>query len=78
MAKLTRLPEIYTADDFAGDWPTCSAPATHGRKWVLARPLSCQLRGPLAWWRRLRVAYRVFTGELDALRWINQPPKDKP
>lgn len=69
MAKLDRLPEVYVADELLQDWPTRGKV---GVGWCLARPVSYQLRGPLAWWRRFKVAYRVFTGELDALKWSGQ------
>ena len=54
---------IYRADDLAKNWPQVGP---IDGQWVLARPLS----GPF-WWRVV-AAWRVLTGELDALRWTKQ------
>ena len=61
-------PMIYYADDIRkADWPEAE---TSTGAWVLARPLG--YRGgwhPRSIRRRLKVAIRVFKGELDALKW---------
>lgn len=46
-------------------WPA-SAEVARGR-WALARPL-----GMGGFWHRLRLAWGVFTGRYDALRWERQ------
>lgn len=38
-----------------------------GVRWVAHRPIAW---GP--WWRRLTLAWGVFTGKYDALKWIEQ------
>ncbi len=40
-----------------------------GNKRVLARPDNY---GCMFWWERLKVAWKVYKGEYDALKWIGQ------
>ncbi len=59
-------PSIYVADRLR-DWP--AATELKDGRWVYARPLGFQgfcLR------RRWQLAWGVFTGRFDALRWIEQ------
>lgn len=68
---MKQAPQVILADYLAKDWPQCSIPRASGNSvrafWALARPLS--MGGLLT---RLRIAYKVFTGEYDALRWEQQ------
>ncbi len=60
-------PNLILADHLRNhpeDWPEAGLP--DGR-WVAARPLSM---GSLL--TRLKLAWGVFTGKYDALRWIEQ------
>lgn len=62
-----RQPTLILADSLRNEpeyWPEAGLP--DGR-WVVARPETC---GP--WWRRFKLAWMVFTGRYDALRWIDQ------
>ena len=59
------VPNIYTPEILDG-WD-CAA-QVNGR-YVKARPLGWQ---GLSLTRRLKVAWKVFTGEYDALKWTGQ------
>ena len=56
---------IYRADEIR-EW---SADGEIGGKWVCARPINYQFE---SWRSRLRAAWGVLTGRLDALRWYQQ------
>jgi len=68
-------PQLITADSLAkNDWEQTevyteklSKADTKGRYWVLARPYSI---GGIP--KRIRLAWGVFTGKYDALKWIEQ------
>lgn len=59
-----RTPNLISADDLA-KWD-CHAEIEDG-KWVAARPLSY-----IGFLRRLKLAWRVFKGDYDALKWSGQ------
>jgi hypothetical protein len=66
------VPQLISADSLARDWPMkkvrtkeMSHAKTSGWYWVLARPMA--IGGLLT---RARLAWGVFTGRYDALRWI--------
>src|SRR5579862_2180552 len=65
-----RVPSVYTASEIA-TW-TVSEEYEPG-KWRPARPCSFQAESIPSWWdffkMRCRIAWMVFTGECDALRW---------
>ena len=56
---------IYRADEIR-EW---SADGEIGGKWVCARQINYQFE---SWLSRLRAAWGVLTGRLDALRWHQQ------
>ena len=59
---------IYDIEDLLNkDKPQCQAEIDG--IWVQARPVNYQFN---SFWTRLKTAYKVFTGELDALRWHKQ------
>ncbi len=58
-----RTPAVYVADDLR-QWPTSTT--FNDIEWVCARPMSYPGFNLL---HRLCTAWRVFTGEYDALRW---------
>jgi hypothetical protein len=60
-----RLPQIIPAHNLAHEWPCCDV---GDGSWTPARPEPGP--GGLRW--RLTVAWRVFKGEYDALRWRDQ------
>ena len=56
-------PGIYLRD--SGDWPQC---VCNDGRWVIARPVALpSLR------QRIVIAWRVFTGQWDALKWDGEP-----
>lgn len=61
---MKKAPNLYKLEDlrdcFGGGWPTCCI----DNKWVPARPL-----GLYSMKNRLRLAWLVFTGKADALKW---------
>lgn len=59
-------PTLYTADELRR-WQ-CDAGLPDGR-WVAARPMGWP---GLALRLRLRLAWAVFTGRYDAVKWIDQ------
>lgn len=61
---MNQCPQVIFADALADCWP--QAGNQHG--WVLARPLSCG-----GFFTRLELAWRVFTGQYDALAWSDLP-----
>lgn len=76
MAKLVRLPTIHNVDWLLAEGGNCGRGLPDGRL-VAARPISWQTAfsyDPVAIWLRLKVAWRVFIGELDALEWTGDQP----
>lgn len=69
---MKQSPQLIFADDLLDNWcqreiKTTSEHTTSTCRWVLNRPLSC---GNI--FTRLRLAWKVFTGECDALKWNSQ------
>ena len=60
-----RQPQVIYADELTRDWPETEVPM-HG--YVKSRPW------PKSgdWVQRLRLAWAVFTGRMDALQWNKQ------
>lgn len=66
-----RGPQAYFADDLK-NW-SVSTTAQHperGEVWVACRPECASWHETL--WNRLRMAWMVFTGKADVLRWRQQ------
>jgi hypothetical protein len=68
---MKQTPQVIIADSLAKSWPKRSIARASSESvdvfWALARPLS--MGGLLT---RLRLAFKVFTGEYDALKWVQQ------
>ena len=60
---MKQVPQIFTAEELS-KW---NVDAEIDGKWVRARPLSM---GTLV--TRVKIAYKVFIGEYDALKWYKQ------
>lgn len=64
-----RFPNIIPAHNLAREWPqSCRGDGF----WTPARPEPPP--GDLLW--RIRIAWRVFVGDYDALRWSDQQRND--
>lgn len=61
-----RQPDVYSATEIC-IWP--NSIKTDDGRWIPARPEGHSMR-PLSY--RIKTAWRVFTGELDALEWTEQ------
>lgn len=64
---MKQTPQLIRADLLVHDCVKVKMTEAHGDAWVLARPLSC---GGL--FTRIGLAWKVFTGECDALKWYRQ------
>lgn len=61
-----RFPHVIPAHNLAHEWPaTCTADGF----WTPARPEPHTMFEP--WWR-IKIAWYVFIGKYDALRWHDQ------
>ncbi len=70
---MKRGPQAYFADDLKGgnEWPhTTAQHPQKGEVWVMARPLCASWHETL--WNRMCMAWEVFTGRADVLRWRQQ------
>lgn len=59
-------PTIYNVDEFK-DWPDKKEVSQN--QWEMCRPLG--LQGMFLFYR-LRVAWKVFKGDWDAVKWVKQ------
>lgn len=63
-----KVPQLIHADDLADDWPQAGLEMgpciSSSVRYVLARPIA--LGGFIT---RMRLAWKVFTGAFDALKW---------
>jgi hypothetical protein len=59
-----RQPDVYTATRIQ-QWDVSSAKTFNG-PWKPARPDGVPFFRP---WRRMKIAWKVFTGKMDALDW---------
>lgn len=68
---MKQVPQVIVADSLLKDWPTCEIKAASSESkrtyWALCRPMSM---GTV--FTRARIAWRVFKGEYDALKWVQQ------
>lgn len=64
---MNQVPQLIRADHLTQDHPQTMLREAHGDVWVLARPLSV---GNIL--TRAKLAWKVFTGECDALKWYRQ------
>lgn len=64
---MKQVPQLIHADHLRDDWVLVCMEEAHGDVWMLARPLSS---GSL--FTRFKLAWKVFTGECDALKWYRQ------
>jgi hypothetical protein len=63
-----RAPQLIYADQLNQDWPLCRVPGSSKEDLIVkARPVTT---GGLL--TRVKLAYKVFTGELDAVKWHRQ------
>lgn len=62
-----REANVYTADTL--DKRYYGTRQRENGAWVMARPVNYQA---MFWWERLAVAWKVFTGKYDALKWVDQ------
>lgn len=60
-------PNVVSAEDIYWLEPECEVQVND--KWVRARPVGFQ---GIFFFRRLKVAWKVFTGKYDALKWEGQ------
>jgi hypothetical protein len=60
---------VYLADNVADPAGGGIASVNINGRWVLARPVNYTA---MFWWERLRVAWKVYRGEYDALKWVGQ------
>lgn len=69
--KQKRTPQIYTVESLQG-WPDKAEflDSENNRIWAYKRPKGFNNGHSLRW--RCIVAYRVFTGRYDALKWRGQ------
>lgn len=74
MKARIRTPELYHADQL-GFGPTTTIDKHPHNIHVLVRPLSMSGINML---QRLRMAWGVFTGKYDAVRWIEPNNRDLP
>ena len=64
---MNQVPQLINADHLRDDHVLVCMEEAGGDVWVLARPLS---NGSI--FTRARLAWKVFTGECDALKWYHQ------
>lgn len=64
---MKQVPQLIKADNLTQNHPQAMMREAHGDVWVLARPMSW---GTLL--TRIKLAWLVFTGECDALKWYRQ------
>lgn len=61
------VPQLIHANNLTRGWPQAGMDDAHGKVWVLARPYAL---GNI--WTRATLAWKVFTGQCDALKWYRQ------
>jgi len=64
-----RMPSIIYAESFRDNEVQAGLP---DGQWVYARPEPFIPSWPFSLFRRAKIAWRVFTGKEDALRWTGQ------
>lgn len=64
---MKQVPQIILADRLTQNWPCTLMKEAHGEAWVVARPWSL---GNV--FTRVKLAWKVFTGDCDALKWYRQ------
>lgn len=64
---MKQAPQIIHADDLRDDWAMTTQLDGCCEIWTPARPLSCG-----SFFTRVKLAWGVFVGEYDALKWFKQ------
>ena len=66
---MKQVPHVYRSEDLISGDADLAQMETLSGKWIPCRPTGFQ---GLFFFKRLAVAWKVFTGECDALKWEQQ------